>query len=98
MSILLSYNIEGFAAYKTKKILRWEQLSTKIYLLDTSNGWIYMHRIHTLEHRMMGIRLLGYTQRDVSDWPKGWRVGLHNGEWIKAQQGTGRLEVEGPGE
>ena len=46
----------------------------------------------------MGIRLLGYTQQDVSDWPKGWRVGLQNGEWIEAQQGTKRLEAEGPGE
>ena len=46
----------------------------------------------------MGICLLGYTQRGVSDWPVSWRVGLQNGEWIEAQQGTERLEAEGPGE
>src|SRR3954467_6017257 len=47
---------------------------------------------------LMGICLLGYTQQDVSDWPVSWRVGLQNGELIESQQGTERLEAEGPGE
>ena len=46
----------------------------------------------------MGMRLPGYTQQDVSDWPKTWRVGLQDGDWIKARRGSKRLEAEGPGE
>ena len=53
-------------------------------------GWVWP--------RLMGICLPGYTQQDVSDWPKYRRVGLQNGEWIEAQPGTERLEAEGPGE
>ena len=47
---------------------------------------------------LMGMRLPGYTQHDVSDWPKTWRVGLQDGDWIKARRGSKRLEAEGPGE
>src|SRR3954471_5431815 len=47
---------------------------------------------------VMGICLPGYTQQDVSDWPRNWRVGLQDGDWIKARCGSKRLEAKGPGE
>ena len=37
---------------------------------------------------LMGMCLPGYTQQDVSDWPKNRRVGLQDGEWIEARRGT----------
>ena len=44
----------------------------------------------------MGICLPGYTQQDVSYWPRRQRVGMQDGDWIKIWRGLKRLEAEGP--